>query len=543
MTRQRHYHPLAALRFLRKAVVVCLLPLANALLEFSLNALLTALRQDAALLLFLCGASSILLEASSWALDEAGVLRLRWAFLSKRERIIRGEALAALTIERPLFFRLLGASRVVLYPVGQPAKRAVTLYLHKEDAQELADRLMPVRDPVCHRPAGGERAALVVLGANGLSTLALTYLAIRQSRPFPLTAEAVALSRLNVLVRFAAHWLPAGAAWMLVLAGSLFGISLARSFVQTVHYTVWHTADQLGSRGGWLSRFEFRVRSSEISYADVRVAYLTAPHPELEPGQPAAPAAQLVGSVPDRIMDGLDKTAGQTDAEERPGQHQHPRRTGGQPVGREPDEDVQPGEGHRLGGEGKWSALPDGQIGQRQCGQTVGTQNHQCGPLAPGRAVADRVPDRHQAVGKLLRVFFVQIKGDGSLGRLAHRVEHHPAGPEQPKEERPFDGQRGQSFAPDDAFPLGEERPPQPEHTGLIQRPAAGFQQDGAGPAEEEQKRGVLPQSCEQSVQAELQQGVRQRQQADDDRLAQEAEGGEGMVMPLSGHGASSARM
>ncbi len=26
-----------------------------------------------------------------------------------------------------------------------------------------------------------------------------------------------------------------------------------RSFAQTVHYTVWHTADQLGSRGGWLS--------------------------------------------------------------------------------------------------------------------------------------------------------------------------------------------------------------------------------------------------------------------------------------------------
>ena len=270
MTRQRHYHPLAALRFLRKAVVVCLLPLANALLEFSLNALLTALRQDAALLLFLCGASSILLEASSWALDEAGVLRLRWAFISKRERIIRGEALAALTIERPLFFRLLGASRVVLYPVGQPAKRAVTLYLHKEDAQELADRLMPVQDPVCHRPAGGERAALVVLGANGLSTLALTYLAIRQSRPFPLTAEAVALSRLNVLVRFAAHWLPAGAAWMLVLTGSLFGISLARSFVQTVHYTVWHTADQLGSRGGLVRRYEMRLRLCQLNYADLR---------------------------------------------------------------------------------------------------------------------------------------------------------------------------------------------------------------------------------------------------------------------------------
>ena len=80
----------------------------------------------------------------------------------------------------------------------------------------------------------------------------------------------MALSRLNVLVRFAAHWLPAGAAWMLVLAGTLFGASLGRSFAQTIHYTVWHTADQLGSRGGWLSRFEFRVRSREVSYADVR---------------------------------------------------------------------------------------------------------------------------------------------------------------------------------------------------------------------------------------------------------------------------------
>ena len=87
MTRKRHYHPIAALRFLRKTVLLCLLPLANALLEFSLSALLTALRQDAALLLFLCGASWVLLEASSWALDDAGVLRLRWAFAAKQERI------------------------------------------------------------------------------------------------------------------------------------------------------------------------------------------------------------------------------------------------------------------------------------------------------------------------------------------------------------------------------------------------------------------------------------------------------------------------
>ena len=59
MTQKRHYHPLAALRFLRKTVLLCLLPLANALLEFSLSALLTALWQDAALLLFLTDIYSV----------------------------------------------------------------------------------------------------------------------------------------------------------------------------------------------------------------------------------------------------------------------------------------------------------------------------------------------------------------------------------------------------------------------------------------------------------------------------------------------------
>lgn len=39
-----------------------------------------------------------------------------------------------------------------------------------------------------------------------------------------------------------------------------------------MHYEVWHTATQIGSRGGWINRFECRVRSAQISYADVRVS-------------------------------------------------------------------------------------------------------------------------------------------------------------------------------------------------------------------------------------------------------------------------------
>ena len=99
-----------------------------------------------------------------------------------------------------------------------------------------------------HRPHGGEKMVFAVLGANGLSTLALLALALRQSRPYAPDAETLAFAHLSHLAAFAARWLPMGTAWMLVATGWLFCISLARSAAQVAHYTVWRTAAQLGSR-------------------------------------------------------------------------------------------------------------------------------------------------------------------------------------------------------------------------------------------------------------------------------------------------------
>lgn len=271
-TEEKHFHPFAALRFLRKTLAVYLIPLVNVLFERNWPAFWTALRQDAILFALLCGVSWVILRFSSWQLDEAGVLHLRWKLLFKLDTTIRGEALAALTLERPALFRLGGATKITLYPTGQPQKHVIPLCLRRADARELADRLLPIETPTLHTPAGSERAALVLLGANGISTLALVALAIRQTRQLPLDAETLAFAHLGHLAAFAARWLPAGAAWLLTLATALFGASLARSFAQAVHYEVWHTATQIGNRGGWINRFECRVRSAQISYADVRVS-------------------------------------------------------------------------------------------------------------------------------------------------------------------------------------------------------------------------------------------------------------------------------
>lgn len=269
----KRLHPFALLRLLRKTLIVYLLPLIQVLFERNWEALRTALRQDAVLFLFLSAVSWVILHASSWGLDEHGALHLRWDLGFRMERTIRGSTLAALTIDRPFFYRLAGASKLTLYPTGASQGRTVTLCLRRADAEAVADRLLPIEAPQVHRPAGGERAALVFLGANGISTLALLVLAIHQTRDLPEQSTLqLAQTQIRFLAAFAARWLPAGAAWLLAAAGFLLGASLVRSFVQTVHYTVWHTEEQIGSRGGWLDRFECRLRSSEISFADVRLS-------------------------------------------------------------------------------------------------------------------------------------------------------------------------------------------------------------------------------------------------------------------------------
>ena len=106
---------------------------------------------------------------------------------------------------------------------------------------------MPRRDAVAHTPRGGEKLAFAVLGANGLSTLALLALAIKQSRPYVPDAQTAAFAHLNQLAAWAARWLPMGTAWLLVLGGVLFCASLARSAAHAAHYTVWRTESHLAA--------------------------------------------------------------------------------------------------------------------------------------------------------------------------------------------------------------------------------------------------------------------------------------------------------
>ena len=265
---EKRFHPFAVLHLLRKTILLYLIPLVQVLFARNRAALWAALAQDVLLLALLSAACWAVLHASGWQTDAHGNLLVRWRLGIRLDRTLRADMLAALTIDRPVVYRLAGASRLTLYPAGQ--KKPLTLIVARDDARELADRLLPLEQPVVHRPHGGEKMVFAVLGANGLSTLALLALALRQSRPYAPDAQTLAFVHLSHLAAFAARWLPMGTAWLLVLGGVLFCASLARSAAHAAHYTVWRTESHLGSRGGFVHRYEMRLALEHLSYADLR---------------------------------------------------------------------------------------------------------------------------------------------------------------------------------------------------------------------------------------------------------------------------------
>ena len=93
---ERRLHPFTVLRFLRKTLVVYLLPLVQVLFERNWTALHTALRQDALLFLLLCAVSWGILRVSSWSLDDNGAFHLHWRLGIRLDRVLRGEMLAGL---------------------------------------------------------------------------------------------------------------------------------------------------------------------------------------------------------------------------------------------------------------------------------------------------------------------------------------------------------------------------------------------------------------------------------------------------------------
>ena len=91
---ERGFHPFAVLHFLRKTILLYLLPLLQVLFARNWAALRTALVQGAALLTVLAAVSAAVLHAGRWRVDAQGTLRVRWRLGVRLDRSLKASQLA-----------------------------------------------------------------------------------------------------------------------------------------------------------------------------------------------------------------------------------------------------------------------------------------------------------------------------------------------------------------------------------------------------------------------------------------------------------------
>lgn len=137
-------HLLDSLRLFRYGFLLCLVPMAQALLRFDMEGLLLALWQDAAILAVCLTLSLALWAAARISVTPQAVVFRQGIGVQLKQTFSRA-SVAAVEIERPLYCRLLGAARVRLYFKEYSAPRRLTVYLTRRDAAFLSETLMPVK--------------------------------------------------------------------------------------------------------------------------------------------------------------------------------------------------------------------------------------------------------------------------------------------------------------------------------------------------------------------------------------------------------------
>lgn len=268
----RRFHILFALRYLRYGLMLCLVPMVRALLAFDLDSLWLALTQDAAILLANAAVALALWQATElrW---QPGAVAVRQGVLYRSGRVFARADIAALEIVRPLYYRMLGASRLTLYFRTNVSPRRYTLYLNKKDAAALADALLPVRaDRSVFEPTGFERLTFVMLSANLLTSSLFALWGLRQLDD--LLGEDLqrrALDTLREAELFAARFLPAGLAALVTVGFAAMGVTFLHALLRTAGFQTCRSGGVILSRGGFLTHIERRVRTAAVCACDVCV--------------------------------------------------------------------------------------------------------------------------------------------------------------------------------------------------------------------------------------------------------------------------------
>lgn len=104
-----HFHIVYILKIIRYGLILCLVPMIQALLNFDLESLYRALRQDAVILIAMAALGAVLWRRVGFALTDKALV-LDMGILVRRRASFARRDIAVLEQDRPLWLRLAGAA-------------------------------------------------------------------------------------------------------------------------------------------------------------------------------------------------------------------------------------------------------------------------------------------------------------------------------------------------------------------------------------------------------------------------------------------------
>lgn len=270
------FHIVFIVKYIRYGLILCLVPMIQALVRFDLPSLTTALRQDAAILVGMAFFSFVIWRRCGFELTDRQ-LTLRRGILFHRRQVIRPAHLAAIQLDRPIYLRLVGCTRVRLFAASSASFGQVQFYLPRRQAAVLAECLMPVQSASSFfAPTGAERLRFTMLSANLVTTSLLVIFSARQTQELlgenlGVDLGSLAIANLERLERLAEVFLPAGLAWLFTLIFTLWGLALFSSLLATANFRVSRSGGVILAKGGRINLTERRILASAVSYCDIRV--------------------------------------------------------------------------------------------------------------------------------------------------------------------------------------------------------------------------------------------------------------------------------
>lgn len=264
------FHFCYSFQYIRYALILSVVPLVQAALDFDLESLFRALRQDALIFAAIAVFATAVWLACGYRCAP-GRITVREGLVVRRELVLTRPMLAAVELRRPLYCRLLGATQVAFY--FKYRTEHYTLSLRAADAAALADELMPVaRKGEVFRPVGSERLGFAVVSANVITTGVLTVMSAKR------TAEVLgegfnqlAFTNLEKVEKLIERVLPVGVAWVAALAFVVISLAVLSSFLHTAGFEVCRHGGIIVARGGLVTKTERRILARAVTACDMRV--------------------------------------------------------------------------------------------------------------------------------------------------------------------------------------------------------------------------------------------------------------------------------